>query len=110
MLTAENMLPIGSIVRLEENKKYCFAVVGYGLKIQEHCFDYVGVFYPLGEKDDETVRPFDTENISEVLFKGYTGPEGRTFSVTSQFVLAAQQKMLTEKPTESKPEESNELD
>lgn len=109
MLTAENILPIGSVVHLGEDHDHCFAIVGYGLRTEEHCFDYAAVLYPLGEDNDNKVRPFDAEDIGEVVFAGYKGPEGKTFAVTREYVLAIQNKSLNE-VSEPQTEESNTLE
>ena len=53
--------------------------------------------------------PFDAEDIGEVVFAGYKGPEGKTFAVTREYVLAIQNKSLNE-VSEPQTEESNTLE
>ncbi|BBO00022.1 DUF4176 domain-containing protein [Sporolactobacillus terrae] len=76
-----NLLPIGSIVRLEDgdvklmilnraplyNQK---GVIGY--------FDYSACIYPSG-KVEEQVYFFNHENIAEIYFEGYRDEEEELF-------------------------------
>ena len=68
-----NILPIGSIVKLEGlNKK--FMIYGYlqssGLN-EKKVFDYSAVPYPEGNLDPRFNIAFNRDKIGEVLFRGF---------------------------------------
>jgi len=73
---SKNLLPIGSIVFLEEGMiPLAIIAVSSFIKKEEsdatlHHFDYTGTPYPQGLVEEE-VYYFHHENISEVVFEGY---------------------------------------
>lgn len=79
MRNLDNLLPVGSVVRLEAGEA---PVVIIGVcKIYQAdeearglFFDYSAAVYPDGF-DDENLFYFNHENIEEVLFKGLIRPE-----------------------------------
>ncbi len=73
----ENMLPIGSIVLLKGGIKKAM-IIGFkqmGTKRPNIIYDYVGVMYPVGSLGASTHILFDHNDISDIIFKGYTNPE-----------------------------------
>lgn len=77
----EDLLPIGSIVRLKEGEKRLmiggikqFAVDGNGEE-----YDYFGVLYPEGHIGDEFQYLFNHEDIEEIIFRGYEDEERAAF-------------------------------
>lgn len=76
----KKLLPIGSVVLLEEGKK---RLMIYGVKqieqeTQEE-YDYIGVVYPEGNMGQGTQFLFNHDQISEVYFKGYDDEERQEF-------------------------------
>ena len=70
----ENILPIGSIVRLNNGQQKLMITSRGALYNNEGTigyFDYSGCIYPMGQTNQQ-VFFFNQENISEVLFKGYS--------------------------------------
>ena len=71
----ENLLPIGSVVRLTDAKK---KVVIMGIMPVKHMpdgediiYDYLGVPYPEGYMTQETGLLFNHDKIDEIIFEGY---------------------------------------
>lgn len=91
MLTRDNILPIGSVITVDDEGKLALAIVGYGLKVKDQCFDYSVVRYPLGEVNDSIVRPVNAEDIRKVLFVGCKGPEDKTFTVAKEYLIEMQE-------------------
>ena len=74
-MNANNLLPLGSVVRLHEQKSPIM-IIGYGPgnaedKVRAH---YLGVNYPFGLNPALYSLAFDHDEISEVTFEGYTAP------------------------------------
>lgn len=69
-------LPIGSVVRLENGQK-SIMIMGIGIKFEDDnkMYDYIGVPYPEGYIDDETMFLFNHSDINEVEFIGYVNLE-----------------------------------
>lgn len=76
----KELLPIGSIVLLEEGTK---RLMIYGIKQIEsetrEEYDYIGVVYPEGNMGEGTQFLFNHENIREVCFVGYKDEEWSEF-------------------------------
>jgi hypothetical protein len=76
----EELLPIGSVVRLKEGTK---KLMIFGVKQRgdqegtEH--DYVGVLYPEGNMGLLYQYFFAHENIEEVFFRGFEDSERKDF-------------------------------
>ena len=71
-MNANNLLPLGSVVRLHEQKSPIM-IIGYGPgnaedKVREH---YLGVNYPFGLNPALCSLAFNYEEICEVTFEGY---------------------------------------
>ena len=75
-----NLLPIGSVVLLEDASK---KVMIYGVKQTdvdtEIEYDYLGVVYPEGYLGEGSAFFFDHEQIDKVFHKGYSDKERELF-------------------------------
>ena len=76
----KKLLPIGSVVLLEEGKK---RLMIYGIKQTEQEtqqeYDYIGVVYPEGNMGQGTQFLFNHNQIKEVFYKGFEDEERRMF-------------------------------
>ncbi|MCR5492828.1 MAG: DUF4176 domain-containing protein [Streptococcus sp.] len=83
MNKSKELLPLGSIVYLEEGTQK-LVIVGRGAIFEdpetgEQVFaDYMGVLYPMGLQTNSTLF-FQHENIDEVIFEGYHDDEEDRF-------------------------------
>ena len=72
----KELLPIGSIVLLEEGTK---KMMIFGVKQTDETsgveYDYIGVMYPEGNLGEGSQYLFNHENIIEVCFKGFEDEE-----------------------------------
>ncbi|MBO1103187.1 DUF4176 domain-containing protein [Enterococcus hirae] len=81
--TEEKLLPIGSIVLLEEGLQKLM-VVGRGVVYTDQASgkdtfaDYMSVLYPTGLNPETTIF-FNHENIDKVVFRGYVDEEETRF-------------------------------
>lgn len=74
------LLPIGSVISLQESKKKLM-VTGISQKSQSNdtVYDYIGVPYPEGFIDNETMFLFYHKDIEKVHFLGYVDIEFQEF-------------------------------
>lgn len=76
----KELLPIGSVVLLEEGKK---RLMIYGVRQTEQEtgeeYDYIGVVYPEGNMGQGTQFLFNHDQIKEVYYKGYDDEERQEF-------------------------------
>ena len=83
MSKSNELLPLGSIVYLEEGTRK-LVIVGRGVIFEdqesgEQVFaDYMGVLYPIGLQTESTIF-FQHENIDKVVFRGYSDEEEEHF-------------------------------
>ena len=67
----KDMLPVGAVVLLD-GAKIPLMIVGYMVKgIDEKERDYMGVPYPIGFTNIDSIRGFNHSDIKEVLFEGF---------------------------------------
>lgn len=75
------MLPIGSIVYLQEGSQKLM-IISRGVVVEEGgqnvLFDYSASLYPLGINPDKTYY-FNQENIDKIVFEGYKDEEEERF-------------------------------
>lgn len=80
MNNIKDLLPIGSIVRLEGATK---SLMIFGIKQTDKStgreYDYISVFYPEGNVGEGGQFFFDHVNIDQVLFTGFTDDERTAF-------------------------------
>lgn len=81
MKNVKELLPIGSIVRLNNGAKSLMIVgvmqsdaAGAGKE-----YDYLGVMYPEGHLGEGFQYLFNQEDIREIRFRGFEDPERETF-------------------------------
>lgn len=76
----KELLPIGSIVTLQEATKKTMI---YGIKQINNAtgveYDYIGVVYPEGNMGDGTQFFFNHDAISTIEFRGYEDEEREVF-------------------------------
>ena len=76
----KKLLPIGSVVLLEEGKK---RLMIYGIKQTEQEtqqeYDYIGAVYPEGNMGQGTQFLSNHNQIKEVFYKGFEDEERRMF-------------------------------
>ena len=83
MSETKKLLPLGSIVLLEEGLQK-LVVVGRGAVYTDQVTekdtfaDYMGVLYPAGLNPETTIF-FNHENIDKVVFEGYSDDEEERF-------------------------------
>ena len=69
----KELLPIGSVVRTEQNSNVKFMIVGYFPQNEAgEKRDYSAIRYPMGVFDNRMYFFFNGCDIYEVLHKGYT--------------------------------------
>jgi len=75
-------LPVGSVVTLKGAQKK-LTVIGSSVKRNEDdkIYDYIGLPYPEGYIDSETMFLFMAEDIEDVNFLGYIDAEAQAFRV-----------------------------
>lgn len=76
----KELLPIGSIVRMEGGEK---RLMIYGIYQSEEDsdteYDYIGVLYPEGNIGEDLHYLFQHEDIEEIYFRGYEDEEREDF-------------------------------
>ncbi|MCS5464791.1 DUF4176 domain-containing protein [Enterococcus lactis] len=83
MTEKQELLPLGSIVLLEEGLQK-LVVVGRGVVYTDQVTgkdtfaDYMAALYPTGLNPETTIF-FNHENIDKVIFKGYSDEEEERF-------------------------------
>lgn len=83
MIENKELLPLGSIVLLEEGLQK-LVVVGRGVVYTDQATDkdtfadYMAVLYPTGLNPETTIF-FNHENIDKVIFKGFSDEEETRF-------------------------------
>ncbi len=80
MASVRELLPIGSVVLLEEATK---KIMIYGIKQTDGetdiDYDYLGVVYPEGNLGEGSSFFFDHDQIEQVYFRGYEDDEREDF-------------------------------
>ena len=66
-----NLLPIGSVVRLEVKDAVPIAIIGYYPIVEEKRYDYCGVVLPIGFFKDGAVVTFDKSQVKTIEYRGY---------------------------------------
>lgn len=86
----QTMLPLGTVVTLEEGSKRLMIIGRFQLNMTEgKLYDYTAVLYPEGMLDANELFLFDRKDIGQICFKGYDCQEEALFK---QFVLEQLQK------------------
>ena len=77
----ENILPIGSVVRLKQGTQKVMIINRGALFNHEGTvgyFDYSACIYPFGQTE-QTVHFFNEEDIDEIYFEGYRDESEKKF-------------------------------
>ncbi len=80
----KNFLPIGSVVRIKKPDSV-LVVYSYLNRAaspednQVRQYDYIGIPYPSGYLDDRFMIPFQSEDITEVIHRGYEDESRQVF-------------------------------
>lgn len=77
-------LPLGSIVKLKKNDKEVMLVIEQRMvqpKGMDFYIDYRGIPYPTGAFNESMYVYFDTAEITEVVFAGYTDLENEGYEL-----------------------------
>lgn len=80
MVDFQNLLPIGSVIRLTGATK---SIMIFGVRQwnpeKNKEYDYIGVLYPEGNLGGETQIMFNHEDVENVEFRGYETAEREAF-------------------------------
>ena len=81
MVSIENLLPVGSIVLLNDGTKRLMicGVMQSDARGNGKEYDYMGVMYPEGHLGDGFQYLFNQEDIQTVVFRGYEDVEREAF-------------------------------
>lgn len=77
----KDLLPIGSIVRLQNGQKRLMITGVLQIKEDEldKQYDYLGILYPEGHIGGDFQYLFNHEDIDEIVFRGYEDQERQVF-------------------------------
>lgn len=71
-----DILPIGTVVRLQSDSQIKFMIVGYfPTNTEGERRDYSAVRYPMGVYDNRMFFFFNTEDVFEICHMGHTDDE-----------------------------------
>ena len=73
-MNIKELLPIGSIVRLQNGQKRLM-ITGE----LDKQYDYLGILYPEGHIGGDFQYLFNHEDIDQIVFRGYEDPERQAF-------------------------------
>lgn len=75
-----NLLPVGSVVSLKEaTKKIMIIGIAVNNESSNKVYDYIGVPFPEGYVDSETMFLFMHEDIEKIEFLGFVNAETQGF-------------------------------
>ncbi|MBP2099834.1 DUF4176 domain-containing protein [Enterococcus rivorum] len=81
----DNILPLGTVVILEDGDGSELMIVARGSVIEEKkkmfYYDYGAVLVPQGMLAPEAVYFFNKENVAKIIFKGYENDSEREFQI-----------------------------
>ena len=81
-------LPIGSIVLLKEGKKRIMITGYYVTNVYDNkIYDYSACIYPEGIVDNKTIILFNHEDISNIIFTGYSDEEEKKHKVALKYII-----------------------
>ena len=77
----KDLLPIGSVVLLENGEKRLVisGIMQSDAEKQGKEFDYLGILYPEGHIGEQFQYLFNHEDIKEIVFRGYEDAERSEF-------------------------------
>ncbi len=73
------LLPVGSIVSVDDNKRIEMMIIGYYPADAEkkECYEYLGAAYPSGVSVNGALHMFNHKDIRKVVFEGYATDASR---------------------------------
>lgn len=81
-------LPIGSIVLLKEGEKRIMITGYYVTNVSDNkIYDYSACIYPEGIVDNKTIILFNHEDISRIIFTGYSDEEEKKHKVALKYII-----------------------
>lgn len=78
------LLPVGSVVMLDLDKKEKVMIIGRLMKMTEEdstIWDYCGCIIPQGLQNSEQIKLFNHKDIRRLLFIGYQDEEELGYSI-----------------------------
>lgn len=75
----DELLSVGTIVKIKNAMESVRTmIIGYYpfSEETETMYEYSGIIYPQGITGDQSLLVFDSEDVEEVVFQGYTDEEG----------------------------------
>ena len=80
-MNIKELLPIGSIVRLQNGQKRLMITGVLQSKEDEldKQYDYLGILYPEGHIGGDFQYLFNHEDLDQIVFRGYEDPERQAF-------------------------------
>lgn len=85
----DDLLPVGSVVRLKQDPKFELMIAGYYQEVDDVVYDYVAVIYPNGMDGVDSLFVFQQSAIESVIFEGYKDEEGEAFTMMLPKLLQA---------------------
>lgn len=67
--------PIGTVVLLRGGSKKVMVIGYFGVDAEGTAVDYMGVMYPDGFMDANTIIGFDGSQVQEIIYEGYRDVE-----------------------------------
>ena len=71
----DELLPIGSVVRLQGADDTLVMVMGYEPVMGDEHADYLGVIYPVGLVSEDAALAFDASSVAELVHRGFFDEE-----------------------------------
>ena len=96
----KNLLPLGSVVMVQEATKSLLIVGTTQIDEDDYLFDYIAVPFPEGYIDDETFLLFNHEDIEEVQYLGYVNVESQMYNKALEEAELMQEMGENEEPDE----------
>ncbi len=63
-------LPIGSVVNIKGNEDKII-IIGYGVKVDNNFYDYIGYLYPQCFTPNYDAALFKNSDITNIIYEGY---------------------------------------
>ncbi|WOO89884.1 DUF4176 domain-containing protein [Mollicutes bacterium LVI A0078] len=83
--------PIGSVVVIDDSD-FMLMIMGYNCLLDDKEYEYIGCLYPIGFESDTDIKLFNSDNIKEVLFKGY---ETENFELLEEVLIDMKENNVT---------------
>ena len=114
MLSANEYLPIGSVVLLKGavRKAMIIGIIQSTKEddgqVKEH--DYIAVMFPEGFLNMETMFMFNHDQINDVIYRGYENPERKEFLEKLEKNVALAKEIIAKRKAEENSEGKNSVD